>query len=56
MVQQRNILILLSETGGGHVSLAEALRERLQPGYTIHIEDLLPGIISDMMSFPFQDR
>lgn len=48
MVQQHNILILMSETGGGHVSLAEALRERLQPGYTIRIEDLLPGLIPDM--------
>lgn len=48
MIQQRNILILMSETGGGHVSLAEALRERLQPDYTIRVEGLLPGLIPDM--------
>ncbi len=48
MVQQHNILILMSETGGGHVSLAEALRERLQPDYTIRVESLLPELIPDM--------
>jgi UDP-N-acetylglucosamine:LPS N-acetylglucosamine transferase len=48
MIQQHNILILMSETGGGHVSLAEALRERLQPDYAIRVEDLLPGLIPDM--------
>ncbi len=45
MAQKRNILILMSRTGGGHVSLAEALRDRLQPVYAIRIEDLLPGPI-----------
>ena len=45
MIPQRNILILMSRTGGGHVSLAEALRDRLESAYTIRIEDLLPGFI-----------
>lgn len=44
MVHQRKILILMSKTGGGHVSLAEALRDRLQQDYAIRIEDLLPGL------------
>jgi UDP-N-acetylglucosamine:LPS N-acetylglucosamine transferase len=33
------ILILTSKTGGGHISLAEALRDRLQGQATIHIVD-----------------
>jgi Monogalactosyldiacylglycerol (MGDG) synthase len=45
MVHQRKILILMSKTGGGHVSLAEALRDRLQSDYAICIEDLLPRLI-----------
>lgn len=45
MDQQQKILILMSETGGGHVSLAEALRERLQSDYLIRIEDLLPRLL-----------
>ena len=45
MVQPRKMLILTSKTGGGHVSLAEALRDRLQSDYTICREDLLPGFI-----------
>ncbi len=45
MIRQRKILILTSKTGGGHVSLAEALRDRLQQEYVIRIEDLLPGFI-----------
>lgn len=45
MDQQHKILILMSETGGGHVSLAEALRERLQSDYLIRIEDLLPRLL-----------
>ena len=35
----RTILILTSKTGGGHVSLAEALRDRLEPAYTIEMVD-----------------
>jgi len=35
----RKILILTSKTGGGHISLAEALRGRLEPEYTIEIVD-----------------
>jgi UDP-N-acetylglucosamine:LPS N-acetylglucosamine transferase len=45
MVQPRKMLILTSKTGGGHVSLAEALRDRLQSDYAICREDLLPGFI-----------
>ena len=33
------ILILTSKTGGGHISLAEALRDRLEPAYTIEMVD-----------------
>jgi UDP-N-acetylglucosamine:LPS N-acetylglucosamine transferase len=35
----RSILILTSKTGGGHISLAEALRDRLEPAYTTEIVD-----------------
>jgi UDP-N-acetylglucosamine:LPS N-acetylglucosamine transferase len=51
MIQQRKMLILMSKTGGGHVSLAEALRDRLQSAYAIRIEDLLPGLISRSYRF-----
>jgi UDP-N-acetylglucosamine:LPS N-acetylglucosamine transferase len=43
MIHRRKILILTSKTGGGHVSLAEALCDRLQQDYSVSIEDLLPG-------------
>jgi UDP-N-acetylglucosamine:LPS N-acetylglucosamine transferase len=39
------ILILTSKTGGGHVSLAEALRDRLQHRHTIEIVDPQPALI-----------
>ncbi len=42
MVHQRKILILTAKTGGGHLSLADALRDRLQQDYAISVEDLLP--------------
>lgn len=48
MSQQKHILILISATGGGHISLAEALSERLQAEYIIQIEDLLPEFIPDL--------
>lgn len=48
MDQQRKILILMSETGGGHVSLAEALREQLQSDYLIRIEDPLPRLLPSL--------
>jgi len=54
MVQQRKILILMSKTGGGHISLAEALRDRLQSDYTIHTEDLLPRLIPRSYQFIVQ--
>jgi processive 1,2-diacylglycerol beta-glucosyltransferase len=38
----RTILILTSKTGGGHVSLAEALRDRLEAKYTIEMADPQP--------------
>ena len=44
MVHQRKILILTAKTGGGHVSLAEAMRDRLHQDYAISIEDLLPEL------------
>jgi UDP-N-acetylglucosamine:LPS N-acetylglucosamine transferase len=42
MVDMQNILILTSKTGGGHVSLAESLRDRLEDGYSIEIVDPQP--------------
>ncbi len=39
---RRNILLLTSRTGGGHVSLAEALRDRLERDYTLEIVDPQP--------------
>jgi UDP-N-acetylglucosamine:LPS N-acetylglucosamine transferase len=40
-----NILILTSKTGGGHVSLAEALRDRLDGAHTVTIIDPQPRVI-----------
>ncbi|HLG78153.1 MAG TPA: hypothetical protein VKX46_17185, partial [Ktedonobacteraceae bacterium] len=42
MSDQHTILILTSKTGGGHVSLAEALRDRLEHTYAIEIIDPQP--------------
>ncbi len=42
MSNTQNILILTSKTGGGHVSLAESLRDRLDDSYTIEIVDPQP--------------
>ncbi len=39
------ILILTSKTGGGHVSLAEALRDQLEPYYTVEIVDPQPRLV-----------
>ncbi len=39
MFDRRTILILTSKTGGGHVSLAEALRDLLAQDYNIEIVD-----------------
>ncbi len=39
MVDRRTILILTSKTGGGHISLAEALRDLLAQHYNIEIVD-----------------
>src|SRR5215470_1654558 len=33
------ILILTSKTGGGHISLAEALRDRLEANHTVEMVD-----------------
>ncbi|HVB25707.1 MAG TPA: glycosyltransferase [Ktedonobacteraceae bacterium] len=42
MADKQNILILTSKTGGGHVSLAESLRDRLANSYAIEIVDPQP--------------
>ncbi len=55
MIRQRKILILTSKTGGGHVSLAEALRDRLQQDYAISIEDFLPGLFPRHYRFVAQN-
>jgi UDP-N-acetylglucosamine:LPS N-acetylglucosamine transferase len=39
------ILIFTSKTGGGHISLAEALRDRLEDRYNVEIIDPQPRII-----------
>ncbi len=39
------ILIFTSKTGGGHISLAEALRDELKEQYTIEMLDPQPGIV-----------
>ena len=41
----KKILIFTSKTGGGHVSLAEALRDCLQGEFAVEILDPQPGII-----------
>ncbi len=43
MLDRQNILILTSKTGGGHVSLAESLRDRLEERYAIEIVDPQPA-------------
>ncbi|MFN8490357.1 MAG: glycosyltransferase [Caldilineaceae bacterium] len=44
MTKAERILILTSKTGGGHVSLAESLRDRLDQHYEITIADPQPTI------------
>src|SRR5438477_11974549 len=39
------LLILTSKTGGGHVSLAEAVRHRLAGAHTVEIVDPQPRLI-----------
>ena len=41
----RTILILTSKTGGGHVSIAQALRDQLTPGYQVEILDPQAGFV-----------
>jgi UDP-N-acetylglucosamine:LPS N-acetylglucosamine transferase len=43
MANKQSILILTSKTGGGHISLAESLRDRLEERYTIEIVDPQPA-------------
>ena len=43
MPNKPNILILTAQTGGGHLSLAEALKELLQQNYAVTIADMLPS-------------
>lgn len=45
MDEKKRLLILTSKTGGGHISLAEALRDQLNQDYTIDIIDPQPGLI-----------
>lgn len=42
MDERRKILLLTSKTGGGHISLAEALRDRLEQYYALEIVDPQP--------------
>ena len=43
MVYRDKLLILMSKTGGGHLSLAEALRDRFEDEYEIKIMDPYTG-------------
>ncbi len=43
MPNQPRILILIAPTGGGHISLAEALRDQLEQDFAITIINLLPN-------------
>lgn len=45
MANQQKILIFTSRTGGGHISLAEALRDRLEGEYTIEMLDPQPSLV-----------
>lgn len=45
MAGKQKILIFTSRTGGGHISLAEALRDRLQEEYTIEMLDPQPSLV-----------
>lgn len=51
MSYRPNMLILTSKTGGGHVSLAEALRDQLQDDYAISIVDPCPGMVNGHYRF-----
>ena len=42
---RKKILIFTSKTGGGHISLAEALRDRLTDRYDIEMVDPQPSIV-----------
>jgi processive 1,2-diacylglycerol beta-glucosyltransferase len=39
------ILIFVSKTGGGHISLAEALRDQLEPDFSVELVDPQPGMV-----------
>lgn len=41
----KKILIFASRTGGGHISLAEAIRDQAQKKYEVEIIDPQPGIV-----------
>ncbi len=42
MTKPRNILLLTSKTGGGHISLSESLRDRLEYHYRLEMVDPQP--------------
>ncbi|HEY7417780.1 MAG TPA: glycosyltransferase [Ktedonobacteraceae bacterium] len=45
------ILILATHTGGGHLNLAQSLKEVLEPDYEVVITDPQPGIVDDSYAF-----
>lgn len=51
MSNRRKILIFTSNTGSGHVSLAEALRERLEHLYEIEVVNALPDVFRQHYNF-----
>src|SRR6266700_849250 len=46
MIERTTILIVTSQTGGGNISLAEALRDQFKGYYEIEIVDPQPGFIA----------
>jgi len=54
MSNRPNILILAGQTGGGHISLAEALRDQLELDYAITILNLLPNLFGYSYRFAGQ--
>ena len=45
MTGPQNILLLTSKTGGGHISLSESLRDRLEQRYTLEMVDPQPSFL-----------
>jgi len=51
MSGQPRVLILTAQTGGGHLSLADALRDMLEPHYAVTIVEMLPAFFAAAYRF-----